>query len=302
MIHAGVTIFLHNIVTPPLVLYSLIYSHQTICAISTNQKKLVTAACALVAGLALADGIESANIVGYNDTSITADKWYMVAVQFKDVGDKTDVIAFDDLIEVSGIKPSLWEDEDDQAAQIQYWNGKGYDYYYYISDAYAEGTENLLGKDCWAVDGVEAKSLKQPLGEGFWLKVPSVAIDGTAVFRTLGEVKNSSSVTVDFTANNWKIISNPLPVDVDLNDVVTTGIVASLWENQDTDAAELQYWNGKGYDYYYYISDAYKAGTESLLGKDCWAIDGVQPEGVQIPVGGAAWLRAKQDGSMTFSL
>ena len=30
-------------------------------------KKLVTAACALVAGLAMADGVESANVVGYQN-------------------------------------------------------------------------------------------------------------------------------------------------------------------------------------------------------------------------------------------
>ena len=263
-------------------------------------KKLVTAACALAAAMALADGVESANTVGYTTVNLTAGKWYMIGIQFQDIGGGA--IKLDDLIKLSGVTASTWEDQETKAIEIQYWNGGNYDHLYYISDAYAYGTETELGKDCWALDGVESSDFAKTPGEGFWLHATTAAIGQNATLTVKGEVKDAESATVSFTANRWKIISNPFPVAIDLNDVVTSGVTASTWDNQETDAAEIQYWNGSNYDHFYYISDAYAAGTETELGTNCWALDGVQTEGDSISVGGSFWLLSKQSGSLTFAL
>ena len=244
--------------------------------------------------------VESANTVGYTTINLTAGKWYMVGIQFQEVGGTT--IKLDDLIKLSGVTASTWDNQESKAVEIQYFDGTGYDHFYYISDAFAYGTESELGKDCWALDGVEAAGFAKGAGEGFWLHATSDAIGQNATLTVKGEVKGADSATVSFTANKWQIISNPFPVGIDLNDVVTTGVTASTWDKQETDAAEIQYFDGVGYNHYYYISDAFAYGTESELGKDCWALDGVQTNGDSIPVGGAFWLLAKQSGSLTFSL
>ena len=249
---------------------------------------------------ASAFAVESANTVGYTTINLTAGKWYMVGIQFQEVGGTT--IKLDDLIKLSGVTASTWANQSSDAMQIQYYDGTGYDIFYYISDAYAYGTESEIGKDCWALDGVEVANFSKAPGEGFWLYAAPNAIGQNATLTVKGEVKGAETATISFTANKWQIISNPFPVGIDLNDVVTTGVTASTWANQGTEAAQIQYFDGAGYDIFYYISDAYAYGTESEIGKDCWALDGVQTNGETIPVGGAFWLLSKQSGSLTFSL
>ena len=255
-------------------------------------------AAAVAAG---AMAVESANTVGCSTINLTAGKWYMVGIQFEEVGGESSTIKLDDLIKLTGVTASSWEDQDTDAAEIQYFNGVGYNHFYYISDAFAFGTETELGKNCWAEEGVEAAFAKAP-GEGFWFHATAKAIGENATLTVKGEVKEGASATVDFTANKWKIISNPFPVAVDLNDVITTGVTASTWENQEEEAAEIQYFNGVGYNHFYYISDAFAFGTETELGKNCWAEEGVQTGGASIPVGGSFWMLSKQNGSLTFSL
>ena len=111
--------------------------------------------------------VESANTVGYTTINLTAGKWYMIGIQFQDIGGGN--IKLDDLISFTGVTASTWEDQEDDAAQIQYFNGVGYDIFYYISDAYAYGTETELGKDCWALDGVQTNGDSIPVGGSFWL-------------------------------------------------------------------------------------------------------------------------------------
>ena len=76
-------------------------------------KKLVTAACALVAASAFA--VESANTVGYTTQAIAADTFYMIGVQFENVGGGT--ITFDNLITMSGVQ--AYDDGEGKLAQTK---------------------------------------------------------------------------------------------------------------------------------------------------------------------------------------
>ena len=57
------------------------------------KKLMMAAALAAFCGAVQADGITSANTVGYSGQSVVAGQFYMVAVQFSDVG-ATDVAGF----------------------------------------------------------------------------------------------------------------------------------------------------------------------------------------------------------------
>ncbi len=224
----------------------------------------------------------------------------MIGVQFAEVGSEVDSIAFDDLITLNGVTASVYDNQESSAAEIQYYDGEGYDHFYYISDAY-DAQDKDVGHDCWAKDGYEVTANKKALGEGFWFKAPAVAISGTASMTVKGQVLADASKTVSFVANTWKIISNPFPVALGLQDVTTAGVTAVAYDNQESDGAEIQYYDGEGYDHFYYISDAYDAQDKDV-GHDCWAKDGYITTGTQIPVGSAFWLKAKQSGSLTFTL
>ncbi len=264
--------------------------------------KLVMALCAAsVAGICLAaDGVESANIVGYNTTEIKGDTWYMVGIQYQGIGSDAESITLDDLISMTGVTACGYDDQVEKGAQIQYFNGVGYDFFYYISDAY-NSNEDEVGYDCWAKGGYETTEIKTPVGEGFWFKAPAVAIQSGATMTVKGQVIDAVSKTVDFTANEWKIISNPFPCAIGLHDVVTTGITACGYDDQVEKGAQIQYFNGVGYDFFYYISDAYNS-NEDEVGYDCWAKGGYETTEAHINVGEAFWIKSPQSGTLTFSL
>ena len=134
-------------------------------------------------GAVQADGITSANTVGYSGQSVVAGQFYMVAVQFSDVG-ATDVAGFNNFFSTTctpgeygaGTDPSMGD-----APQIQVLNasGIGYTKYYYISDAY-DSNDNPVSGNCWAdQDGYIATGTQVPVGQSFWVKSASA---GTFTF------------------------------------------------------------------------------------------------------------------------
>jgi hypothetical protein len=134
-------------------------------------KKLVTAACALVAGMALAQGVTSANTVGYTTKTIAADTFYLCGIQFEEVGNGTGAIKLDDLVSMSGISAGKYDTMESVAAQIQVRNGNVYVPYYYISDAYDSKGAEVTGWANGVGDLVEGDAI--PVGAGFWVKSPT---------------------------------------------------------------------------------------------------------------------------------
>ena len=242
--------------------------------------------------------VESANTVGYTTQAITADQWYMVGIQFQEVGSATAAININDLIQLSGVTACGWSNKDTDAPQIQYFDGEGYVLYYYINNG-RNADRTPVGHDCW-VSGGYIVTDEKPLGEGFWLKFPAASVGANASFTVKGEVKANVATTVNFTANTWKIISNPFPVAIDLSNVITTGIVAGPWSDKDN-GAQIQYFDGEGYVLYYYINNGRNA-DRTPVGHDCWVQGGYLATGENIPAGQAFWLKSPQSGSLTFSL
>ncbi len=265
-------------------------------------KKIAIAALALAAatGIALAE-VTSANTVGFTTKTVTADTFYLCGIQFEEVGNGTGAIKLNDLVTMSGIEACGFDDMNTDAAQIQVLNasGSGYNRYYYISDAYDANENEVEG---WSDGNGDLAENAINIGKGFWFKAPAAAVSGTATLTLNGQVNGNESGSVSFTANTFALAANPFPVATDLNNVTVSGIVASTFDNMNSDAAQIQVLNasGSGYNRYYYISDAYDANENEVEG---WSDgNGDLAEGGVIPVGAGFWLKSPTAGTISFSL
>ena len=259
-------------------------------------------------GAVQADGITSANTVGYSGQSVVAGQFYMVAVQFADVG-AADVANFNNFFATT-CAPGEYGDGSDttmnNAPQIQVLNadGLGYTKYYYISDAY-DSNENSVSGNCWADDAgyIVTASDVIALSKGFWFKAMAA---GT--ITASGEVSATSEIANSPTANQFNIVANPYPVALGLNSADTTGFTAGEYgDGSDTtmnNAPQIQVLNadGLGYTKFYYIGDAYDSNENPVSG-NCWADDaGYIVKGTQVPVGQSFWVKSASSGTFTFSL
>ena len=278
-------------------------------------KKLVTAACALAAGLALAEeptGVVSGNTVGYQEFTVQGKQngnttWYQFGVQFKGVGAAEDTIAVTDAITSSDLPAVTWRNKS-TGPQLQFWDGVGYANFYYISNAY--GTPAKTSGDNrhtgWANDNqVLASTDLIGLGKAFWFKADNIPSGSTATLKIVGEVLAEGTKTLPLASGDeWAMLSDPFPADV-----IVTNIACSLpavtWRNKST-GAQIQIWDGEGYANFYYISNAY--GTPAKTSGDNrhtgWANDSQVLAGETINAGTGFWVKnpSKAAGTLTFTL
>ena len=258
-----------------------------------------------------ADGVESANVVGYQTVNVKAGQWYMVAAQFQGCAETTAQVALPDLITTTctpGASGDFSDPTWNNAPAIQILNeeGTGYKYYFYINDAGIDGSDS----DPWSATGWASlddgllTNVKVNLAKGFWFKAMT---DGTITCS--GQVCAADSFERAIPAGQWEIVSNPFPTAIGLADVVTTGFTPGAsgdfsdptWNN----APAIQILNneGTGYKYYFYINDAGIDGSDS----DPWSAtgwasldDGLLTTGTQLGVGQAFWINSKTAGTLTF--
>ena len=252
----------------------------------------------------MADGIESANTVGYTTKTVEAGKYYLIGTQFDEAGTTTAGRAdMNKLISLSAsLTPGLYDDNFKTAPQIQVQKptGVGYNMYYYISDGTDEN-DDPLGYDTWCdKDGYELDdSAKLALGKGFWFYSRSTS--GT--ITVAGQVSEAPSKTISFPADQFTIICNPYPAAVALQSL-TTSATAGLYDDNFKTAPQIQVQKatGVGYNMYYYISDGTDENDDEL-GKDAWCDkDGYELDGTQIDAGAAVWIKSPVAGSVTFTL
>ena len=257
-------------------------------------------------GAVLADGIASANVVGYTSKAVTAGKYYLIGTQFDKAGTTSaGRIDMNDLIQLSAdLTPGLYDDDFATAPQIQVLSASGgYNKYFYISDGtYDDGEDTPLGYAAWCdLDGYElTDAAKLELGKGFWFTSPVAS--GT--ISTAGQVSELSNQTLSFPANKFTILSNPYPKAVSLQSL-TTSATPGLYDDDFATAPQIQVLSSTGgYNKYFYISDGtYDDGEDTPLGKDAWCdLDGYELEGAQIDAGAAFWITAPVAGTVTFTL
>ena len=132
-------------------------------------KKLVTAACALAAGLALADGVESANIVGYQQVTLT-EQFTILGVNFTAVNG-SDISLQDAIPYATGMTKGNKVNEADQI-QIQDGAG-GYNTYFMSNGLNAKGNKTIDGLEGKWTTAAGSESYKPvtasiPAGAGAW--------------------------------------------------------------------------------------------------------------------------------------
>ena len=260
-------------------------------------------------GAVQADGITSANTVGYTSQEVKAGQFYMAGVQFADVSAKADVANFNNFFATT-CAPGEYGDGSDgsmgNAPQIQVLNANGLTYtkYYYISDAY-DADNNPVEGNCWADDSgiIVASDDVMVLSKGFWFRAMA---DGT--ITSAGQVTATSAIESKPTAKQFNIVANPYPVALSLNAAKTAGFAPGEYGDGSDgtvgNAPQIQVLNasGIGYMMYYYISDAYDADDQPVDG-NCWVNqDGYMATGTQVPAGQSFWVKSESAGTFTFSL
>ena len=91
------------------------------------KKLMIATAVVAFCGAVLADGITSANTVGYTSKAVTAGRYYLIGTQFDETGTTTaGRIDMNDLIKLSAdITPGLYDNDFITAPQIQLLNAAG---------------------------------------------------------------------------------------------------------------------------------------------------------------------------------
>ena len=245
-------------------------------------------------GAVHADGIVSSDIVGYSTQGIQGGKLSCVAFQFADVGSMNEDASIANLA-TTGLSAGEYDTMDTDAPCIMIYNGVGYDYYYYISDAFDKSGDPVTA---WADGGGDAADDTKSLGTGFWLRIP----DGKCTSGTLtqsGKVNSDDDTTITLSSG-LTLAGNPYPTAMNMSKVVTAGLTAGEYDTMDTDAPCIMFYNGVGYDYYYYISDAFDKSGDPVT---AWADGGGDAvTGDVAEAGKAFWARTKTAGTLTFSL
>ena len=258
-------------------------------------------------GAVQADGITSANTVGYSGTTINADQWYLVGVQFADVQSVLETADFNSLLSTT-CTPGEYGDGSDftfgNAPMIQVLtaDGQGYDFYYYISDA-DDGNGNYTATAWVDAGGFNLDSTAAlALSKGFWFKSHSA---GT--LNCSGQVSALSEFERNVPAGQFEIVANPYPVALSLNAPTTTGFTPGEYG----DGSDFTFGNapmiqvltadGLGYDFYYYISDA-DDGNGNYTATEWVDAGGFNLTGTQVGVGAAFWIKSATAGKFIFSL
>ena len=131
-------------------------------------KKLLFAAALATSLTGLAD-ITSANTVGYVSRDIAPNTFYMIAVQFEDVGGDA-TADLNKVLGMNNIAACGFDDCGKDGAEIQVLEGDAYKHYFYINDAW-DADDNPVTGDVWAdSDGyvVTDADLIAP-GASFWM-------------------------------------------------------------------------------------------------------------------------------------
>ena len=125
-------------------------------------------------GAVQADGITSANTVGYSSQEVKAGQFYMVAVQLADVVGSGTSADFNTLLSTT-CAPGVIGDGSDTTwgnapmIQVLKENGQSYSYYYYVSDG-DDGTYRFDLTGWVGEDGNILTGTQVPVGQSFWIK------------------------------------------------------------------------------------------------------------------------------------
>lgn len=250
-----------------------------------EMKKLMFAATAAVCA-AVTFGLESANIVGYqNTTPVNSSGYNFIIPTFVDVGANEAVYDLNNIKIVDGYGDGMTEmiiGYDDAACL------SGVDYYWNSS------VDTIMGpaEDCWVTEMMgetKATDVTVSLGTGLYLMLGT---DGAKV-QYAGQVYGSA-VTVQNLVAGYNMVGNSTPVEIDLNDLkIVDGYGDGMTEMIiGYDAAACL----SGVDYYW------NTEVDTIMGpaEDCWVTEmmgDTKVEGVKLQPGEGVYLMLGTGGA-----
>ncbi len=228
--------------------------------------------------------MESANVVGYSEVGLRAGS--------KGVGGCFATITTSgvDLSKVT-VTGYNTEDgsEDEVYAQTLDAQGKLVDLYNWIDVSYEEEGETITLYGWMNADGdlIEEGSTVFALGDGLWVNAPSDAYK----LNFNGEVV-STGVKASLKAGS-KMVSNPLPIDVDLNSIIVKDYNAEDGSEDEVYAQTLDA-QGKLVDLYNWIDVSYEEEGETITLYGWMNADGdlIEDETVDVKAGEALWVNS----------
>jgi len=197
---------------------------------------MVTALAALAAGAMAEDVVPSGNIVGYAKLKLKDAKSIMIfGAVFKDI-----VSAQKDLhIQSIGTDAEIWD-----STYLSWWDGTRW------TEAY------------WTGEWQNAETLVPinktfAVGEGF--RFASYPGDTVIVQGELYTTSTTNSDTVVYLQNAVEMFVNPMPAEVDIQDIGTS---ADVW-----DSAYLSWWDGTRWTEAYWTGEWQNAETLTPIDK-----------------------------------
>ena len=269
------------------------------------KKVMFGLACAAAFG-AIAD-IESANVVGYNQTGLVQNKNVILAAQFEGTDGSTTLSKLLDGTKVIGSdydEEFVWQTT---APMISVLNASGvYDSYFYLNDGwYDNGTADGDYKAGWCdVFGSIVDPDLVP-GDSMWVKDRT----GNGTFVVAGQVIADSEMPVEIVAEKNTLKANPYPKAFSPNneaDVTFTGLVGADYDEEfvwQTTAPMMSVLNESGvYDSYFYLNDGwYDNGTADGDYKAGWCDVFGSIADFTIPAGTGYWMNSRTGAfTMTF--
>ena len=217
-------------------------------------KKLMFVAALAATAALWADGIESANTVGYQSMGLTAGKQVMKGAMFISVGEASlslQDIRMDAATLADGTTRIWWWDKDTRTYTSAYWcpacNADG---------DYIDAEGNVVDSEAKAalvwgdqLDWIAIEKTFAP-GEGFWIQPDSGA--PSPVVSIAGELATTDStiqyITVNLTAGKQVQFTQPMPVGafglqtVKMDGALADGTSRIWWWDKDTRTYTSAYW------------------------------------------------------------
>ena len=221
-------------------------------------KKLMFVAALAATAALWADGLESANTVGYQTTTVKANDMTMIGIQFTDTG-STDGISINSI--KGDFTGGLSTGDSDN---LYVWDAvNGYTtYFYYIGEDPDPAYDNK-----WYEAGNEDEPTENKIapGQAMWYVRLGTATDVTFAGEVLGSDK-----TIPVKANDMTMFCSPYPTAVSIQDLGVANPTGGL---STGDSDNLFVWDAvNGYTtYFYYIGEDpdpaydnkwYEAGNE----------------------------------------
>ena len=201
-------------------------------------KKLMFVAAVAAGLVASGDGIESANTVGYQTTTVKANDMTMIGIQFTDTGST-------DGISINSIKGDFTAGlSSGEADNLYVWDAtKGYTVYFFYRGEDPDPAYDYKWYDL--ENDAEPTTDKIAPGQAMWFVRLGTATDVTFSGEVLGSDK-----AIPVKANDMTMFCSPYPTAVAIQDINVANPTAGLSSGE---ADNLYVWSAaKGYTVYFY--------------------------------------------------